>query len=287
MTWSRNEPFQREKPVIAFVDGIQTPYSVLLSNKRFPYDNRGRKTSPSGIFVCRMGTEVHPLPRSTVVSAFTTTSNTAVVSLPAFFLPGDQLQVVEPYTISTISGAYPVGSTITCNIGNFTSVTLTFDITNATTASTAAASTLASFINSNANLSQRIFAIADGSLVYTFSKQGLENVPTNFVVTGGGAIASSTTAELIAVIGTVVSVALDGTVLLTGNAAVNVPVGAHIGVPVDEIYGVYPHAMDVTNRVSSPIAPVAGAHGVFEGALPYIDGDIKRRLSRIRFAFKF
>lgn len=287
MIWSRGEPYVKEKAIVAFVDGNETPFSIMLSNSRISFTQDGKKTVPEGIFICRIGSEFHCLPRTNTTGAFSTTTSTGSISLPRLFVSGDILTVIEGHQICTFSGSWTASSTIEITLPTGAIKTLTLGAGSGAVSLPTVALTVASYINNDPVVSGFMSAKTMGASVFIYNKQEL-SPPTIAIQTSGSGVASVDVKGSFTVIGTILKVEpTTGAVILTAPSQVNVPIGAHIGVIVDEVFGVYPHAMDLTDKPRYAIAPIAGSHGVYENALPYIDSDLKRKCHQIRFAAKF
>jgi hypothetical protein len=287
MIWSRNEPFVREKPIVAFVDGVETPHSVMLSNSRVAFNEEGKKTVPEGIFICRIGSEFHCLPRAKATAAFSTTSNAGSIDLSRLFTAGDVLTVIEGHQVVTFSGTWNANSVIEITLPTGAKKSLTLGAGTGVVSLPTVALILANYINSDPVASGFMFASPMGNSTYIYNKHELAPPEIALSTNNGGTLTVDSKGSF-SMIGTILKVDTStGSVMLTENSQVNVPVGAHVGVVVDEVYGVYPHAMDLTNKPKFAVAPVSGAHGIYEGALPYFDNDLRRRFPKILFAFKF
>lgn len=287
MIWSRGEPYKREKAVVAFVDGNETPYSIMLSNSRVAFTEDGKKTVGEGTFICRIGSEFHCLPRANATGAFSTSSSTGSIDLSRLFIAGDVLTVIEGHQVCTFNGSWTASSTIQIILPTGATKSLTLGSGSGAVSLPTVAVILANYINNDPIVSGFMSAKTMGASVFIYNKKELAP-PTIQLSTSGSSSISVDVKGSFTVIGTILKVdSITGLVTLVSPSQINVPVGAHVGVIVDEVYGVYPHALDLTDKPKFAIAPIAGSHGIYENSLPYIDSDLKRKCHRIRFGTKF
>lgn len=287
--WNRQNAYSIDKPIVAFPDGIETPHSLTVTDTFLTAASDSRKTLPAGFFVAKVGSDYRFLPRATVTVAATTGAATISVAYPEVLVAGDVLSIVEPSAYITLAGTWGTGETLVVTVGG-SSYTYTSGAAGVTDAAVATAT--AAGINSSAVLNQVVTAIASGDQLHLYSKDGTTQhtlAVSETAASGTATIANSQTRLAPGVaIGTISLVnTTTKIVTLTANASNPVPIGAHVGVAVDDILGVYVHSIDFTNKPRSNIAVVSGAHGVYKNALPYHDFDIERRLPKLRIKATF
>lgn len=284
MTFSRQSPaYISDKQINAFVDGVETPHSVTVTKERILADENGKMAVEPGQFICQIGDKFHFLPRANVKKTFE--NKKGIVHPWQMFKVGDKLTVVEPHIRLTV-GALTQGSTTEINISGQSDV-FTFKGLQGTTPEAAAAE-LAMFVNNSPILCQLASAIAEATTVHLYSADGITIHTVTILGTvitpmpaDGKMIAHAPVGEIAAI-----NPQVKGEITLVADPQTPVPVGGHIGVPVNDILGYIHHSTDWSNRDSMNLAPIAAAHGTYEKALPYVDGDIKRRLAlRIREKF--
>lgn len=291
--WTRKTSHISDPAVIAFPDGVSTPYSITLADTGIPADLEGNKTFPAGMFIANAGGVDRLLPRATVTTNAIVASTTTALTLSPYmvFKTGDVIRVVEPYATVTLSGSIANTETVTVTING---VAIVYTASGSPTLA-AAATAITALINTDSRTKGIVNAIADGAVIYIFAKNGISNYTLTAADTAASGTATASSATLLSnvSVGTVAATTVVqtsgniGTVTLASAASVSLPVGAHIGVLVDEIYGVYPHSVDMSDKAAVDIAPVAAAHGVYKAALPYHDFDIERRLPELRIKESF
>lgn len=287
--WNRQNAYTIDKPIVAFPDGIETPHSVTVTDTYLTAASDGRKTLTAGFFVAQVGSNYRFLPRATVTTAASTGAATVSVAYPEVFVAGDVLTIVEPSAYITLTGTWNSGETLLITIGG---TTYTYTSGSAGVTAAAVATAAATAINANAVLSQLVIAIANGAELHLYSKDGfLQHSLTvsETAASGTATIANSQTRLVPGVaVGTISLVNTTTKVItLTASASNPVPVGAHIGVAVNDILGVYVHSIDFYQQPQHNISPVTGAHGIYKNALPYHDFDIERRLPKLRIKATF
>lgn len=285
MGWVREgDSYSEGLPIVAFVDGVDTTMSITAVRDRIKLNERKKRALPAGMFFARIGTQWHPLPRTELTQAITGT--TGRLKHFQLFKVGDVLTIVEPYLLLTIS-ALAVNATVVIDV-NGNKHTFTFLGTLGSTVQNAAAE-MAAFINASGILSQFIRAVAVGSAVHLFSKDGT----TCYTVTlTGGTITRAPSNGIMTAqtpVGTIAQFdEVDPSLItLTASATNPVPVGGKVGVYVDEIGGLFPFTTDWTLRPEQNLALVTGAKGVYEQNLPYIDGQVKAATPNITYRTRF
>lgn len=285
MAYINKKYYSVEKDIFVYSTQNDANRSATVENTYIQTNAEGNKSVSEGMFVARVGSTFRYLPRFTLTTA-TATNSTAVVGTPVNVIAaGDVLRCVEPYAVVNLGGTVTAGDTVTVTVAGNAVVS-----TAVTTVLADLATLVATNINADPNLSQLAKAIATGANVYVFSKDGLTNHSIAVAKTGTTTVAiagSATTLSFAAALGTVGSVNLaTNTITLTGNAAAVLPIGAHVGVAVDEVLGVDARSRDFTTETTQIFGVYNVSSGVRESYLPYVDGDVKRRLPQLLFVNK-
>lgn len=283
MTFSRaKEPFLSDKQINAFVDGVHTPHSVTVKKTRILPGIDKKFSLEPGYFICKIAGEFHFLPRAAIKVPFEGLKGT--IHPWQMFKVGDLLSVVEPH-ISLTATALPPDSSVVITVSGSAD---TFKFTGAAnTPPSDIALLLSDFVNQSPVLSQLIVARSQAEEITLFSADG-NQVHTVSTVPAFTTTPSDGKMLVLAPFGEISSISSDnpGEITLSAPPNIKLPAGSHIGIPVNDILGYCHHSTDWTNKESMILAPIAAAHGTYEGALPYVDGDIKRRLDlRIRKKF--
>ena len=287
MVYLTHNKYSREKNIFLYPTNNEANRNAPINNDTIALNAEGKRYVPEGMFVAKVGNEFRYLPRATVSTA-TSTSSTSVVCSPAqIFKANDVLYVVEPYATVAISGTVAANDVVTVTVDNYA-----LPVIATTTVLADLVTAVRNAINADNVLNQKVFALTAGTTVYIFAKDGVSTYSIAVAETSSGITVaiggSATELRYGAALGTVASVSTDGvTVTLTGTASAVVPVGTHIGVrTISEVLGVDPHQRDYTTAETQTIGVYDISSGVRENFLPYIDGDVKRRLPRITFITK-
>lgn len=282
MVFTRHQPeFNRSDPATAFPDGIETPYSVTVTNARVRLDKNKKMYMPPNLWICKMNGEYHFLPRVNITAKVSDT-NWQVEPFQVL-REGDVLTVVEPSLTLTIA-ALAQGATVQLDL-NGKSDLFTFAGTAGTTVQDAV-SELTAFINNSGVLSPLVNAIANDAVIHLFAKDGVTTYTAT--VTTAGTITASNSGVFVAnaAFGSITMFNPDvpNEIVLGGTAGVNLPPGAHIGLAnIQEIRGYHDQATNWENGVSQRLlSVVSGADGVYPWAFPYWDYDCFRRNPKLR-----
>lgn len=287
MSYIQRSNYKQDKQIFIYPTVNETTRNVVIENTNVQLNSDGEREVPPGMFLSLVGSTVRHLPRLTLTTA-TGTGSTSVVGTPVFqFTAGDVLYVVEPYAIVTQGGTLAAADTVTVTIENHAVVSTATGSSLATNASLIAAN-----INADAYLSQIVKAIASSTSVYVYAKNGISTYTIAVADSSGDlttAISGSLTKLAIgSAVGTVSTVdTATNTITLTGNASVVLPVGTHVGVKTNQIYGLDPLSRDMTEQNKLNIACFTSSTGVMENNLPYIDDDVKRRFPKMNFQTLF
>jgi hypothetical protein len=280
--FNQSTQFFTDKAILAFTEGNIANISATVDNTYISFNNEGRKVVKEGLFVAEVGNVIRFLPRTKLTSVTSTSAATFTTSLYNIFVPGDVLYASAPYATLTITGSSAT-QTQTITIAGRT-VTTTVTTSNVTTS----ASEVVAAINSAPYISDWVVAYNIAGVVYIFSKDGV----TNYGITEGGTVTATLSGATLVVnptaVGTISAIDYStGTITLTGNAGIALPIGASIGVPVNKILGLHVHAVDYTLATAKSLALYTQASGVRTQFLPYFDGEIQATFPKMLFDVKF
>lgn len=285
MVFLKRSTYAQEKNIFLYHETNEANRNAAIPNSKIQLNAAGKRQVPEGLFVAMVGDTARYLPRATVTTATADNSPSVVCTPSQLFDTGDVLFAVEPYATVTLSGT-PAATTETVTV-TVDGVALATQIGSVVLVEAAVA--VRNAINADTILSQKVFALSAGAVVYVFAKDGISTY--SFTVAKSGDIivtASGALTAFGAALGTVASVAVStNTITLSGNASAALPVGTHIGIrTVTEVLGVDAHQRDYTDAEVQTIGVYNISSGVRENYLPYIDGDIKRRLPQLNFVTK-
>lgn len=236
--FNRYRQYDSEEVIFHVPHGIRTPRSAKLYKKHISINKNSNFELPPGMFIAMTkdtdgSTIFRPLPHAKVTVAATTSSNRFKVKMPYMFVPGDVLNVIAPTASITVASTA---------IGTLTASgqTLSYTPTGAANA-TEAATKWVEYLNSSVLKVDYTF-LAAGTTIHIFENDLTKT--STLTPTGGLGTTDATTAKVTTTIGTIARI--DNSteeVVLNANAAIALPVGYPVGVQVDNIYGVYGHAI--------------------------------------------
>lgn len=275
----REQSYDVDKEILATSHGLRSPIHRSIDDTLVTANVSGYKPILPGTFFCESGVEgmARPLPRGKVTEAATTASTSVKVDLASYFTEGDELVVIPPYRLLTLTGTWAANDTLTTVIGG-DSITATA----AGSSKSAIATLAATNINSDASLSDRVTAIASGDAIYIYSSDSLTQYSLTATATtaGDGDVTVSGTPLLPNTpIGIVDAVDVaTGALALTSTAAVALPVGMPIGIVAKPI-GMLATGLDLTYDSLDQGFYVSAT--VYGQRLPYWDGELARRFPEI------
>lgn len=285
MAYIKQKKYPTPKALFAYSSGNECTRNATLTGDFIQPDADGDKVVPQGMFLSLVGTDYRYLPRTTTTAAITASSTTSFTATPVFQLKAnDVLYVVEPFAAITIS-AIASSQTLTVTVAGRSRV-----VTSATATAATFAIAVAADLNTAPYLKDLVYACAAGAKVYLFAKDGRTEYTLAIATTGTAAIDGSVTKLTVnnTAVGTVLSVNVaTSTVTLTAAAGVTLPIGAHIGVLVNEIIGIDECQRDFTDQVRQNVGVYTESQGVRQQFVPYLDGDVQSALPGLVFGTKF
>lgn len=280
--FNRYRQYESEGQVFHVPHGIRTPRSAKLLKKFVSINKTSNFELPAGMFIAKTkdatGESVfRPLPHAIVTTAATTSSPRFKVKMPYMFVAGDVLNIIEPF--ATITVASTALGTLTAG-----GQVYTYTPTGASTAAEAATKWV-EYLNNTALANDYRF-VANGAIITVFENN--LNKTSTLTPTGGLGTTAATTALNTTAVGTVASIDPETEeVVLAANAAVAVPVGYAVGVKVDDIYGVYGHAIVFNDYRQNMDIAVAHECCLKLSVLPFWANYIKNYLPRVEARDKY
>lgn len=253
-----------EKAIITYPRNVRVPYHVPMTGKHISPNKEGRKALVEGHFVSKKNGEHRFLPRAKVVAP--PAGNRLKVANPYVFVPGDVLMIVNPMATLTVTGVGQAGLTIKNQSFTYTPV----GAANATEAATM----IAKYFNGLPSIMKELELVAEGTTMYFYSPIG--QPPTTFTPSGTLGTTQTTTAPVTAPIGTIQAIDLKTEeFILAAAVSGTLPVGSSIGIPQDEVLGIYPHSVDFTagGILGQNIGIVEEAK-IYKLHLPYYDNSL-------------
>ena len=287
--WNIQRPYRKDKPIVGS-HYFSAEKSVTLSNTNVGLNEYGVKAVPAGLFIARVNGVDRFLPRDTVRGVDVATNSTQVqVNMPEVFNAGDVLYALEPQGLITLAATWDAGDTVTIR---FSEPSLGIDISYTHTQVGANLAALDDEIVAALNLSTNPlseyarFEVGTEGQIIVFSK-GLVFTMTATAVAAGNGTATVTTALNSAprLVGTVVGINnVTRTITLGANAVVGLAVGGQIGTLTQEIYGLYNHSVDFTDRPLCTLKAIDRCDRIYTISLPYFDHQLMARFPRLKFA---
>ena len=282
--WNVQKPFNNDKAVVASIY-FNAVRAVSVDAQYVGLNSQGLKVVPSGLFLASVNGQARFLPRDYAKTAVTTSDNSVEVSLPEVFVVGDTLYHLEAEGLVTVA-AGSAGDTVTIRFvddSNGINVGYTHTQVGGTTAELTAE--LISVLNSmtNALSSYARFESDAAGAIKVFSKGGRFTITTSST---GTATATATnqldTDEK--EIGTISGIDhANGRLTLSANSGVAFSAGARIGTLVDEVYGLYNHSVDFTNKPYCDLKAIERCDRVYKSGMPYFDTQLALQFSNMNF----
>lgn len=253
-----------EKAIITYPKNVRVPYHVSITGQYISPNKEGRKALPEGMFISKKNGVHRFLPRSKVIA--TPSGSRLKVSNPYVFFPGDVLMVSNPVAVLAVSGVGEAGITLNSKTYKYTPV----GAANATEAATM----IANYFNGLDNISRSLDLVASGANVYFYSPSGQPLV--TFTPSGTLGTTETTTAAVTTPIGTVQSIDLiTEELILTAAVVGTLPINSVVGVPQDEVLGIYPHSVDYTSTgITGQNIGVVEEAKVYKLHLPHYDNSL-------------
>jgi hypothetical protein len=277
MYFQRTKTYGADKSLFASSSNIQKPRAELLELTYLSKNADSDYVVPSGSFIAELYTSsnvrvVRPLPRAVLTSAASTGAATFTTNYSYFFVPGDVLYVALARAIFTVA---------TTGAGSLTYNNTVVSYTPTGAATTGEATTMSASFYNNSILGRFFYFVADAtnSKLYVFDKTAIggNDITGDATVlqgTVGGAGAAQTTLVNTTALGTVSTVATNGTVTLTANSAIAVPVGVSIGVKISDIIGMTTATCTLSTDRPSTYQGLCVEGNVYKGGLVYYDVSI-------------
>jgi len=262
---------EAEKAIIAYPRNIRVPYHVYMTGKHISPNKEGRRALEEGHFVSKKDGVHRFLPRSRVTT--TPSGNRLKVKNPYVFVPGDTLQILNPRTELT---AFNVGEA-TLILNN-----KTIKYTPVGAANTVeAANMIAIYFNSLPELAMYLEFIPSGDKLFVYSPIG--QPPVTFTHSGSIGGATVTTAPETTPIGTIQAIDIETEEFILGSNVVGtLPINSIVGVPQDEVLGVYTHSVDYTaGGITSQHIGVIDEAKIYKLALPHYDNSLVYECPRL------
>lgn len=280
--FNRYRQYESEGQVFHVPHGIRTTRSAKLLKKFVSINKMSNFELPAGMFIARTkdtngDTVFRPLPHATVTTASTTSSPRFKVKMPYSLVAGDVLNIIEPYATITVASTA---------LGTLTAAgqTYTYTPTGASTAAEAATKWV-EYLNNTALANVYRF-VANAEIITVFEND--LNKTSTLTPTGGLGTTAATTALNTTEIGTVASIDPETEeVVLAANAAVAVPVGYSVGAKVDDIYGLYGHAIVFNDYRQNMDIAVVDEGKLKLSVLPFWSNYIKNYLPRVEARDKY
>lgn len=299
MAGLRTYDFATIRPVLVNENGLESTRSFEVDETKVTIfsgaEGRTQRVIYPGAFMALSGSKVRPLPRTylgALLASGVTTSFTASANTARHFIAGDVLSAITPYTVFTFALTWAAADTATAVIDG---VSVTTTAVGADLAVEAAA--MATAINANVFLAQKVTAIADGtSKVYVYANDFMSHYTTTASETTAGdgtfAAGAATMAGNVS-IGTVDSIAVaTDTITLTAAASTSLPAGFPIGVTAATPYDANGEGFGLISpneEVDLEWSPDENIHGLFTGGnfyrsrMVYLDGQLEALFPEMSF----
>lgn len=261
-----------EKAIIAYPRNIRVPYHVAMTGKYISTNKQGRKALEEGHFVSKKDGVHRFLPRSRVTT--TVSGNRFKVKNPYVFVAGDMLYILSPVAMLSVTGVGEAGIMLN---GNRTFKYTPVGAANATEA----AAMISTYFNSQPDIAEQLELISLGANIYFYSP--LSQPLVTFTPSGTLGTTVTTTVLTTAPVGTVQAIDMETEEIILGSNAVGtLPINSVVGVPQDEVLGLFPHSVDYTlGGITGNTIGVIDEAKVYKFALPHWDNSITYECPRL------
>lgn len=286
MTYKKVQNYKTPPSILAFSNGNFYGESITISNEKLQLDEDGERNLPNGVVVVKdTADKIRFLPRVKATEKITTSDSVLNVTEPFAISVGDELEIVLPYSVATVSG-FTAGETVSLSV-NEQSVSVVAEAVDAD--NSGVATKLKNEINSNRSVNNQVSAVSNGAEIYilganiTATHDIAVTSDVSLTLTLSHATNGKLTKESTSV-GTVSSVdRANNTITLDANSAVEFIQDVPIGVVIKEIRGIIEHEYNMTDMTKHNFSLLTQSNGVFSNRMPYVDSDVKSELSGIRF----
>lgn len=275
--WNHQTPYVVNKPVFKS-HKMHSTVSVRVSRDDISRDATGKYSIPPGVFLARVNGVDRPLARDYTTAAATTAQTFLAVSHPELFKAGDLVYHQESTNTITIGGTWVAGDTLTVQINtNF----ITFTVTQTTAAGVAAEFT--TYLNESLFAQQQILrATVSGAVISLFTSGAATLVVSETSTAGTIAAGAGSFVTTYPLIGTIASVDSDASRLVfTSTLAINVPVGAAVGVRPEYVYGLTSQPISLDDGRLVQNIGVYNEADVYHVGLVYWDNLLKEQFPQL------
>lgn len=258
---------EAEKAIIAYPRNVRVPYHVYMTGKHISPNKEGRRALVEGHFVSKKDGVHRFLPRSRVTT--TPSGNRFKVKNPYIFVPGETLYILNPRVEIGIFDTGEVVLTLDNQTTKYTPVGAANTVE--------AATMIANYFNSLPEIAKSLeFVSSDGKL-YVSSPTNRDDVTFNFKGT------NMTTTPINTPIGTIQAIDIETEeFIFAANVTANLPINTVIGIPQDEVLGIYTHSVDYTaGGITSQHIGVIDEAKVYKLALPHYDNSLVYECPRL------
>lgn len=286
MYWNVQRPYNQDKAAIgsAYFNAVK---SAVISASTLSLNEYGVKAVEANLFVAKVNGVERFLPRDVAQGAVTTGETDIEVTMPELFVVGDVLYHLEPTALITLTGAWVPGDTLNIEFSE-PSLGLGVSYVHTQVGADLAAldDELATALNTNSALKDYARFEVTGAGEITVYSKGLSpaiSVTATTAGSGDAAVTNQFDASPV-MIGTIASIDYaNKTVRLAANSAIAIPESARIGTLTEDIYGLYNHSIDFTDKPQCYVKAIDRADRVYILALPYYDQQLKALFPRMNF----
>lgn len=287
--WNVQKPFVMDKPIVGTVY-FSAEKSVRIEATNVGMNEYGLKAVPAGLFVANVGGVDRFLPRDTVRATAVGTGSTLVkVNYPELFKTGDVLYALEPQGLITLADTWAANDTVRIELSE-PSLGINVEYTHTQVGANLAAldDELVTALNLSTNPLSKYARFEVGGTagqIVVFSKGLVFTLSVTATTAGDGTAAVTTQVDATPrLIGTIASIDYAAKEITLGaNAAVALAAGGQLGTLTQEIYGLYNHSIDFTDRPVCVIKAIDRCDRIYLASLPYFDHQLMARFPRMKF----
>jgi hypothetical protein len=249
----------------------------------------GVKAVPAGLFIANVGGIDRFLPEDRVrTTALLTSARVIKVNYPELFLAGDVLYRTEPRGLVTLALTWAAGDKVRI-VFSEPSLGIQVEYTHTQIGADLAAldDEIVAALNLSTNPLSKYarFEVGTAGQIVIISKGLVFNIAVSITnASNGTGVVTTAISSTPSLVGTIAGVDhVNRELDLVADAAVAVSIGSSIGVLTDEIYGLYNHSVDFTDRPLCTLKAIDRCDRVYTTALPYFDHQLMARFPRLKF----
>lgn len=282
--WNVQKPFSNDKVAVGSIY-FNAVRAVSMDAKNVGMNAQGQRVVPSGLFLTEVDGAVRFLPRDYATAEVATTDTQISIALPEVFLAGDSLYHLESEGLVTVAAGAPADKVTIRFADDSNGIRVGYTHTQVGASVAELTAELLTVLNSTTSpLSEyaRFESTTDGA-IKVFSTGARYQISASAVGTATATVTDQLDTDT-KLIGTIQSVDFANSKLTLDSAsAVAFGAGARIGTNVDQVFGLYNHSKDFTDKLFCDLKAIERCDRVYKSGLPYFDTQLALQFPNMNF----